>query len=202
MERGGGASCGDCARRHIPYSPVPFSPGSMRTVFLGLLGMRAIAPDAAGRAPLILGFLMLGFFGRVVCDAFRGFGAEWSSSLSASLAASLISSSDSASPFSAPSSPSSSFRLRFDADAVGSGAYFVGALTTRPDRRRAVESGSGDAVALASISSSLGRWMCLYFLMSMLRCQAGQQQIRAVRGDGRIYGALVAFVCVVQRCFT
>lgn len=189
---------------NIPYSPVPFSPGSMRTVFLGLLGMRAIVPDTAGRAPLILGFLMLGFFARVVCDGFRGFGAAWSSSLAASLAASLISSSDSTSPFSAPSSPSSSFRLRFDADAVGSGAYFVGALTTRPDRRRAAVSGSGDAVALAlaSISSSLWRWKCLYFFMRMLRCQAGQQQVRAIYGDGRICGALVAFVCVVQRCLT
>lgn len=176
----------------------------MRTVFLGLLGMRAIVPDTAGRAPLILGFLMLGFFARVVCDGFRGFGAAWSSSMAASLAASLMSSSDTTSPFSAPSSPSSSFRLRFDADDVDSGAYFVGALTTRPDRRRAAVSGSGDALALAlaSISSSLGRWKSLYCFMGMLRCQAGQQQVRAICGDGRICGALVAFVCVVQRCLT
>jgi hypothetical protein len=174
----------------------------MRTVFFGLLGMRAIVPDMAGRVPLILGFLVLGFFARVVCDAFRGFGAGWSSSLSASLAASLISSSDSSSPFSASSSPSSSFRLRFGADAIGSGAYLVGALTTRPDRRRAVVSGSGDAVALLSIVSSLGRWICLYILMRMLKCQAGQQQIRTICGDRRISGALVAFVCVMQRCLT
>lgn len=147
---------------NVPNRPVPFSPGSMRTVFFGLLGMRAIAPDMAGREPLILGFLVLGFFARVAC-AFRGLGAGWSWSLSASLAASLMSSSDATSPFSASSSPSasSSFRLRFDADAASSGAYLAGALTTRPDRRRA--SGSGDAVALVSIVSSRGdampRWL-------------------------------------------
>lgn len=117
----------------------------MRTVFLGLLGMRAVW------APLILGFLTEDFLERPPPPACRDRGAGWSSSLAAS--SSLMSSSDSR-PSSSPSSPSPPPRLRLAdaACAAASGSHFSGAFTTRPDRRGASPSWLEAGVSWSMIS--------------------------------------------------
>lgn len=128
----------------------------MRTVFLGLLGIRETWAGPEGCAPLILGFLLEGFLERLP-PAFRDLGAGCSSSLS--LPSSLTSSSDSISS-SSTSSPSCSPLLRFGAPLlVGSGAYLDGTLTTRPERRREFASGSGVALALA-LALAVASMMC------------------------------------------